>query len=605
MAKFNRCLSDISGYNRDTAHYNPRWKTLQNSTEIKSPRHLNRLCREPWRYKDSVLGMGEDLFSYGSGGYIAKLGYEADIALKVSKNMKQNLWIDDRSAIVSVEFVVFEPSSLLLSNVMLVYEKLTTGGKRKNIDVTSQYIFPSTGSSYRTFYLICILLWSIVVLFLAFLEFKEISKGGRKYFKSFFNWVSFLLLVSSLCSVIVIHLKENGLRDFLRRIRHDPFGSWSAFEVVKWTQVEDIAFSIPVVLTTVKSLKLVQFSHHVHVMKWTLKAASRYICSFSVILFILFTAFAQLGKLLFGSSEEEYATLYKSLSTVIQLAIGIGKLRSGNLAHVFLMTCMLSITVIFTDAFIAMLNKEFHEARNREHQGKELGAVIKQCLHEWIERKASRKKSFQSSIRENYSTAQFLRHQFKRTKLNTTDKPGSGIICLQSVRHGQLESNVRYGEQGLSSDNDGCIRIHRNCEDFTTPQVKLAKHNMQSVNDDTLGHDTKGFQGDYLNCRGSVMEVSDILIPCGKSTYGNLQYSEDSKLSISNATPVDSSKANDIRYCELFHPAKEDTLLCEVKDAMENAHSELGKYLRELESQKDNHDDRLNHFLYTYDSSSE
>lgn len=101
------------------------------------------------------------------------------------------------------------------------------------------------------------------------------------------------------------------------------------------------------------------------------------------------------------------------------------------------------------------------------------------------------------------------------------------------------------------------------------------------------------------------MELSDIHIPCGKSNYGNLQYSEDSKLSISNATPVDSSKANDRRYCELFHPAKEDTLLCEVKDAMENAHSELGKYLRELDSQKDNHDDRFNRFLYTYDSSLE
>ena len=523
---FKRCLSDLSDSNKDTTpFYNPGWIPVKMSTSEKNTLKRYKFCPEPWRYAESI-SMNKHLLPYGGGGYIAKLGYNSDTALKVKQNIEQKHWIDDKSAVLSVEFVVFEPANLLLSNVMILFEKLVTGMRRKRIDVVPEYIFPPSGSPLREFYRMCILLWSIVILVLLIFEVVRIIRQGCRYFKKFFNWISLLQLLSSSCAVLMVLLKENGLRNFLRQIRDDPFGSWNAYDLVKWSSTGEVILSVTVVMTTIKCLKLIQINRHIHVMKWTLEAAYRYLCSFSIIILILALGFAHLGALLFGSEDEEYATLYNSLRTVLQMAIGIGKLRSklgGDselqlLAPIFLMACMLSLTIVFTDTFIAILDEAYHQGSGREHPGEELGEYMKQCVINGIKQSVRRrlfKKSFQSTIHRKSLTEQF------------SIQPRNIDAAIQETNVAKLAET-----ESLLSCEGSSVNI-----DLQTTQRKATTHS--DLED--IETNVSCAICDKLNEDGSVTDDNE------------------SRLKI----PL----------------TEEDLLLCDVRDAMENARTELSQYL--------------------------
>ena len=562
---FSKCLSDLSYSNKDTTpFYKPGWIPLRSFTDETSTYHFSKSCPEPWRYSES-FSMSRHLVPYSEGGYVAKLGYDAETALKVKKSVEQDHWIDEMSVVILVEFVVFEPASLLLSNIMVVCERFSNGMRRNRIDVVPEYIFPSADSPLRGFYRLCILLWSIVILVLVILEVVKVFRQGCKYFKKFFNWISILQLLSSSCAMIVVFLKENGLKDFLYRIRNDPFGSWNAHDLVKWSSIEEIILSITVVITTIKCLKLIQFNRHVHVMRETLQAAYHYLCSFTVIVLILAIAFAQLGTLLFGSKDEEYATLYHSLRTVLQMAIGIGKLRSklgggGSelqfFAPIFLMACMLSMTIIFTDTFIAILDEAYSESSGREYPEEQLGAHMKQYLMDGIKINVQRslfRKTFQSTFRRRpFSRCSSLSSSFNPLIQEREIAKLVETESLLSLQGSSLEKRRKTSSRCSSHSGNTNTSLKG------TDRAKLAE------TESLLSWKVSRVDVAFQTTQSSDVTCSDVAVVDNNAS--SAIYNEN----IENGFP-DSPSGLPL--------TKEDRLLCEVRKAMENARSEFEKYL--------------------------
>ena len=490
------------------------------------------------------MNKDELLLSYGDDGYIAKVGYDAYTALNVKRSLEKFDWIDERSSAVIVEFLVFEPAEMLLSDVMFVFERLTTGGRKKTIDVVPVCIFPSSGSAILLFYHVCILFWSIITLVLFVLEIVQVFKQGCVYFKRFFNWISLLQLLSSACAMLLVFLKKHDLTNFLQRIREDPFGFWSTSELVKWETIENVVLSITVVMTTIKCLKLIQINRHVHVMKLTLEAACRYLYSFFFIVLILALAFAQLGYMLFGTMDEEYSTLYYSLSSVFQMAIGIGKMRSklgGGptsqvFAPIFLMACMLSLTIIFTDTFIAILDEAYRQANSEKHAGEDLGEYIKECIKKGLKRSVQKtKKSFLRPLRRKSSTAAIPEHEINPRKSDATKlAEAEPLLSYESIL---LE------EKGVVEE---------------TNRAKLAE--TESLLSDGMLSNNDDVDIQPANRRASI------------NTSLEKNTSEDAKDQTFNDTITKQS-----RY--YFSPTKEDILLSDVKEAMEFTRSELETYL--------------------------
>ena len=437
------------------------------------------------------MGLGDAFLPYGGGGYIAKLGYDATTALMVKKSMKENNWIDNKSAAVIVEFIVFEPANLLLTEVMLLFEKFANSRRNTRIDVIHQYIFPSTGSSLRSFYRVSILLWLILILVLFILEIIKAIKQGRAYLRSFFNWISILQILSSCCAGLTVFLKENSLKAFLQQIRRNPYGDWSPFELIIWSSFEEIILSIAVVTTTIKSLKLIQLNRHVHVMKWTLQSACRYLLSFSIIILMLSLAFAQFGSLLFGASDEEYATLYFALRTVLQMAIGIGKIQVNKMkgdssewfAPIYLFACMLSLTIVFVNTFIAILDDAFHQANDRQYPGEGVIVFMKECVKDWFKKTRNvdsvrgvyRESPFRKTIRRG-SHKHFLRKE----------SPAETDRLLGSERKLPNESSVQL--TGFKRLDDKGDNHHKSRAKLAESESLLSYESLDEDTDNLASH---------------------------------------------------------------------------------------------------------------------
>ena len=474
---FNQCLPAFSSSNKDTTpYYQPGWKPVKSLAD--NPYQFHDSCPEPWHYEEP-MSVSEGFLPYGGGGYIAKLGYDASTALRVKQGIEKNGWIDENSAVVIVEFVVFEAANLLLSNVMLMLEKYDSGMGKTSIYVIPELLFPTSGSAVQTFYRVCILLWLIIILVLLVIEIVRCFKRGRAYFKSFFSWVTMLQILSSSCAVLVVFVKENSLKAFLQRIRDNPFGDWIAYPFFAWSSFQEVILSIAVVTTTINCLKLIQINRHVHVMKWTLQSACRYLCSFAIVIMLLVLAFAQLGTLLFGAEDEEYATLYYSLRTVLKMGIGIGKIQFSKMngsaesevfAPIFLIACMLSMTIIFANTFIAILDDAFHEASGREYPGDEPGAYMKSFLVNRV-RKAStlsvkrafRKSKFRKSIRRKY-TPQPSKRELKQSMENVAPQE-------ERAKLAETESLLSYESLCPQSDFEKIPRMQ------TTPASPTNRRN--------------------------------------------------------------------------------------------------------------------------------
>lgn len=462
---FNQCLPAFSSSNKDTTpYYQPGWKPIKTLAGV--PDHFQDSCPEPWYY-EGPTSVSEVFLPYGGGGYIAKLGYDSFTALRVKQSIEKHGWIDDKSAVVIVEFVVFEPANLLLSNIMLMLEKYDSGMRKTSIHVIPELLFPTSGSAVQTFYRVCILLWLIIILVLLVIEIVRCFKRGRAYFKSFFSWVTMLEILSSFCAILIVFVKENSLKAFLQRIRDNPFGDWIAYQFFAWSSFQEVILSITVVTTTINCLKLIQINRHVHVMKWTLQSACRYLCSFAIVIIMLVLAFAQLGTLLFGAGNGEYATLYYSLRTVLKMGIGIGKIQFSKMngsiesevfAPIFLIGCMLSMTIIFANTFIAILDDAFHEASGREYPGDELGAYLKSYLVNRVREKSTlsfkrafRKSAFRKTIRRKYTV------QPPKSKLQPTME---GHVAPQEERAKLAETESLLSYESLCPETDFEEMLH-------------------------------------------------------------------------------------------------------------------------------------------------
>ena len=419
-SKFKRCLSEFSQSNKDTTpYYKPGWHLPTTNTT-----NLNKVCPEPWRYKEPG-NIGEYLLPYGGGGYIADLGYDANSALKVKRALEQNSWIDDKTVAIIAEFMVFEPAHLLLSDTTIVLQRLLTGSTRQRLDLVPVYIFPSSGSPRYMFHRVSLLAWMITILALLCREIEKIVEQRSSYVRKFFNWVSMLQVTASIFAAGLVLLEDNSLRDFMKKIRENPLGSWMSYKLKLWSKFEVTVLSVVVVLTTIKCLKLIQLSRHVHVMKWTLQSAYRYVCSFSLIILFLALAFAHSGNLLFGASDEAHSTMYNSFGTVLKMSTGIGKLQfqkmsggSANvLAPVFLFVCMLAMTITSTNTFIAILDEAFHQATSRKNPREELGDYMLNRFVSWVCRPSK-------IVRKTKSYACFNKgHAFKRTAQKACEIP--------------------------------------------------------------------------------------------------------------------------------------------------------------------------------------
>ena len=355
------------------APYNKQgWNQSDTSTKKEE---LNRHCSKPWRYQtpaetDTVPKWGR-FHLYSGGGFVADLGYEINISLGIIEMLQKHGWLDLQSRAVIFEFYAFNPPSNLLVVVTYFYEIHPSRFKApfQRIKTIS---LPSKETNAYKFYLLCVLIFLILVLLYMARICYTVYHQRWRFFISFWNWVEILQVVFSVLAIAMNIVHSSIALSTIRRMRTNIYANVNFQEVIAWTEAEYGVLGFLLFFVSLKLLRIIRYNKQVAIFSKTLADSTKVFLSFMVLFMIGFMAFMHCGILVFGMGSEKYSSPLKA--AYFQLELVLRKIRRGpidELSHanrqfgrIFAILILVSLTIIFMNFFIAAINDALFAAKN-------------------------------------------------------------------------------------------------------------------------------------------------------------------------------------------------------------------------------------------------
>ena len=339
------------------------WSGLSNKTSLNS---ISISCPENWKYStadETGIHKSRGIHSlYGGGGYVANLGYDDSTARRILKDLVNNGWIDRQTRAILVEFSKFNVATKLLVDVTLYFEILPSGFLETSMRIP---VIPmaKSDSAFIEMYMANILLFAFVLGYYLVTECIRLYSLKCAYFKSIWNWLEMLQIVSAVLVLAISMERERQTVKVLQKLMANPFLSVSFHDALLWFEIENYVICIAVTTVTLRLLKLLKFNSHIVVLFQVVRKSLKPILSFAVVFCIIFTAYGHAGFLLFGKNAYMFSTLYRTIASQFLMCLGDSVLLRSNLENIHIIfprlyvQSLLFITmVILINMFVAILN---------------------------------------------------------------------------------------------------------------------------------------------------------------------------------------------------------------------------------------------------------
>lgn len=393
--KGKTCLPTYDILTEDKTLYNvPGWHPLPVNTTFSTTKQFDQLCPKPWRFSSfratqSLPYMGNGIL-YSGGGFVADLGYNKTTALYITSHLESNRWMDDNTAVIFVEFTLFNPTTMLFTSVKLLLEKAPYGATNTYDRIDTFGVYSRTN---KTFLQACQFLLTLLILVIIGMETKAILIERTRYFKNLWNILQWFQIGTVIASIAISYLKESYTSTFLKRIKQNPFKTSTSDYIVLWTDMETILLSFVIFILTIKLLRIICFNQFIGDLVACLKSAKRMAGPLSALFIILMVALSIMANMLFGYSSYDFSTYTRSLSKMIQLLAG-GTLfqkeiyfENSSFGLVFGILYPITTTVFLVNVFVSVLIdslKEIHkDVRNNDSLDpmKEIKSWIRELFH--------------------------------------------------------------------------------------------------------------------------------------------------------------------------------------------------------------------------------
>ena len=394
------CYYAYSSEGEDTTPLSlPGWKSVPYNTSW--PEAL-QLCPKPWRYQT-----GEEIDSgpikgtystYEGGGYVAVMGYDVGTAQGVLGETFGYGWVDRQTRAVILEFAVFNANTNLLSIATYFYEVIATGAAytTRRVDTLGLY---TTESGAVMFYLICQFLFMVMVLYYLFLMLLHLYQQRLGFFKSVWNIVDFLMIISSVASVAFYMIRSKTVLESIKAIQNNPYDILHFHAAMDWANWENAAIAFAIFMVTLKLLNLIRFNPYVIYLFSSFRQSVGYQLSYVGFFLIVFNAFVISGMQFFGGTVEEYSSYMQSVISQFEFLLGkavpLDGLRSENpfLGPTFAFMYMLVMTVFLINMLVSVLNESYTDAKTHAEECAEeleMARFIGERLGEIVKRKRQR-----------------------------------------------------------------------------------------------------------------------------------------------------------------------------------------------------------------------
>ena len=483
------CNDFYSINEEDKTHFHlPGWMPFTGSV---SWANFSDLCPAPWRYvkKEKIQNSPSWGFFhvYDGGGYIADLGYSKLTADRIITNLRQYDWVDRQTRAVLLEFSIYNPNTGYISISTYHYEVLPTGYGNPFAKIDTLLV-TSTETGFHRFYLICQLLFILMVIFFVLKEVYNIFKQKCSYFRNAWNWVQILQIIFSFLVVVFYVLKSQMVLKSVVKVKKNPFASVSFGEAVDWNHAENSVLALTVFTTTVKLLRMIRFNPHVSIMMSSLRLSRGLLMSYSVIFAIIIFSYAQFGRLAFGEYMLRYSSFQRTVFSEFVMCLGgkmdLEELRRANrvLGPLFGFSFLTLMSFIFVNFFVAILNDSYEDIReNTDKQSKDFE------MHDFILERLRELLGFNKETErenDNDNNTDLLEHPVPQENVSHGKLTFTSVVVYsQRLRHMARRKQLRISK--LKEENDTKRRanvVRFECErPATMADVETRKRKIQKL----------------------------------------------------------------------------------------------------------------------------
>uniref|UniRef100_A0A1B6E669 EF-hand domain-containing protein n=1 Tax=Clastoptera arizonana TaxID=38151 RepID=A0A1B6E669_9HEMI len=346
-SKFSKCYAIFSTETEDTTAFGPANTSAQE--ELGSH------------------GISGELSRYGGGGFYMDFNLTEDTSNYTLSVLKKNVWIDRATRFITIDFTLYNANINCFCFAKLMFELMATGAVVPSYEFVTLRFKQST----TTWQYILIIFTTIFIAYLfyyIFEEFYEMMYFRWFYFTMFWNWIDILIICLCLGYIALfayLHIYERNHFDNLLKAdeNHPVFDD--VLVAKKWYKN---MISLVLMLSWFKFAKYLGLSHGMHIMLTTVRKAVPHIFYFALMYFMVVSAFAQLGNLIFGTTVQDFRSFLKSFMSLLRIMVADFDFSAIEQAHSFLgplyfFLYIFFVFILLTSMFLAIMVDTYSQTR--------------------------------------------------------------------------------------------------------------------------------------------------------------------------------------------------------------------------------------------------
>ncbi|CAF1100830.1 unnamed protein product [Adineta steineri] len=456
------CKGKYSIFNEDAYSYAPGWVS---STNVSYPTSIkNAFIYRTSAELDSYIYVG-DHGTYGSGGYVYEFRGNLNELQENLTILRQLSWLDEKSRAVMIQLNLYNPNVNFFTSVTLLIEILETGEVFPSAYIEPMQMYTEFNNFSSIFYLTIASIYILFIIYFTICECYSIYKLKKKYFRQIRSYIEWGIIICS----------WTGVGVYIWRY-HEANRIGNYFRYTNGTQYINLQFATYVnnLLTfllgfccffgTVRLLQLFDIYPRINIFSRTLRRAFKDLVSFSIMYFLLFSAFAILFYLLFVSDMKSCSTIILTSNMLFQMILL--KFDTSDLlqADAFLGPFVFTLFIYFCvfigyTMFIVIINIHFRFIRRDTIRQELHSPNIPLFIIKDIAKRLGFKKATVTPLPQPISVVIHSKHKTPVEQL--PDKFKKLIIAIDKIYPTHTESDITENNQITTMSNFNTQRKRR------------------------------------------------------------------------------------------------------------------------------------------------
>ncbi|XP_041049746.1 polycystic kidney disease 2-like 2 protein [Carcharodon carcharias] len=308
------------------------------------------------------------LGTYSNGGYIFELAQDKVASLGKIKRLKSKLWLDSGSRAVFIDFTVYNANVNLFSAIRLLVEFPATGGAIPSSEFFTVKLLRYV-SHFDFFLAACEVIFCFFICNQVIQEAIELHIHRMAYFKNFWNWLDFLIVLFSLLAIFYNIYRTIKVSLLLEKLLENSDTYQNLYFLAYWQNRYNVIIAFTVFIAWIKIFKYISFNMTMTQLSTTLSRCAKGIVGFAIMFFIVFFGYAQLGYLIFGTRVEHYHTFGNCIFTQFRIILGdfdFHEIEEANqiLGPIYFITFVFSLFFVLLNVFLAIINDTYSEVKD-------------------------------------------------------------------------------------------------------------------------------------------------------------------------------------------------------------------------------------------------